>query len=70
MILPVVLINVCITISLMTTLFSPSNTNIINGNYSLRHRRICGLCSFLNPNSALDKYGIDVRIVSMVYRNH
>jgi len=40
-----------------------SNTNIINGNYSLRHRRICGLCSFLNPNSALDKCGIDLRLV-------
>ena len=35
----------------MTSLCSPSNSNIKNGNYSLRHRRICELCCALNPNS-------------------
>ncbi|MCA0332332.1 MAG: hypothetical protein LCH44_00120 [Bacteroidetes bacterium] len=40
----------------MTPLFSPFNTNIINGNYSIRLRRIFGLCISSNPNSALDNY--------------
>ena len=37
-------------ISLMTSLFPHSNTNIKNGNDFLRHRRICELCSSLNKD--------------------